>query len=162
MGQARRNEPQLHHFTVASAYEFEHHDLVQISSTFTTSLQIVRIPKKKRAAFYNTNHSRYRVDCDAVQSSDDTFRIAPSLEPSPAVRPMTLHLRPTGWADSLLLGESLHRGYPSGPLRRQQARGERHHSHYERSTCKDCQIKSRHMEKHRLHGPACQPGSHDT
>src|SRR5882672_9905497 len=62
-------------------------------------------------------------------------------------------------ADSLLLGESLHRRYSRGALRRQQTSGERYQRHNAESTREDGEVESRYTKKHRLHGLARQPGS---
>src|SRR6267378_6985422 len=75
------------------------------------------------------------------------------------LRLMTLHVSATGWTGSLLLGESLHRGYPRSALRWQHASYERHQPHHAHSTGENCQVKRRHMEEHCLHGSARLPRS---
>src|SRR5277367_4462744 len=82
----------------------------------------------------------------------DNSRLAAAAE-------MTLNIGATEWTDSLLPGESLHRGYPRGASRWQQASNQRQQPHHARSTGEDRRVKSRHVEKHRLHGSACQPCS---
>ena len=65
----------------------------------------------------------------------------------------------TDWKGSLLLRESLHRGYPRSALRWHHASYERYQSHYAHSTGENCQVKRRHTEEHCLHGLARLPRS---
>src|SRR6266566_6707664 len=95
-------------------------------------------------AFLGTNIETLLPDC-------------PSLGLDRTLRLMTLHVSATGWTGSRLLGESFHRGYPRSALRWQHASYERHQPHHAHSTGENCQVKRRHMEKHRLHGSARLP-----
>ena len=67
----------------------------------------------------------------------------------------------TGQTDLLLVGKSLHRGYPRGSVRRQQTSDERNHTDDNGGTGKARDVKRWHVEEERPHGLASQPCSKD-
>jgi hypothetical protein len=75
-------------------------------------IQVGPISNYKSACVCQSIAHEKRVYREQSANLEALLPVSPSLGLHPTLRLMTLHVGPSGWTDSLLLGESLHRGYP--------------------------------------------------